>query len=104
KMTEQTPSPAPLRLYGRRKGKPLRPRHQHLMQDFLPQVSVTLDDLAEPQKIFSHHPSTVMFEIGFGAGAAVCLCVGHTGATARVMVFVQSFCLVISGIYGVNIS
>ncbi len=49
-------------LYGRRKGKPLRPHHTDLMQTLLPKISV---DLAHPLANTSAHR---WLEIGFGGG------------------------------------
>jgi tRNA (guanine-N7-)-methyltransferase len=60
------------KLYGRRKGRPLRARHRHLMETLLPHVKVTI---AEDQIPFDHGRlfgdqlyEEIWLEIGFGAG------------------------------------
>jgi len=56
--------------FGRRKGKPLRPGQQALMDDLLPQLRI---DTAQPapgslSALFDHRPAAVCLEIGFGGG------------------------------------
>ena len=60
----------PSRLFGRRKGRPLRVRKSGLMQDLLPQVQVVLPDTAklDPRSIFTPEVTRVWLEIGFGGG------------------------------------
>lgn len=62
--------PPERRLYGRRKGRPLRVRKSGLMQDLLPQVSFALveDQKLQPQTLFSFAPKEIWLEIGFGGG------------------------------------
>jgi len=62
-------SPHP-RLYGRRKGRPLHVRKTRLMQEFLPQVELTLpeDGKLDPYALFSPRPDKLWLEIGFGGG------------------------------------
>jgi len=55
------------RLYGRSKGKPLRSRHQHLVETLLPRVSVPLDGAVTAEVLFGE-PRPLHFEIGFGGG------------------------------------
>ncbi|SNY90392.1 tRNA (guanine-N7-)-methyltransferase [Cohaesibacter sp. ES.047] len=55
--------------FGRRKGKPLSPGQQALMEDVLPRISLNptkpIDDIAA---VFDHQPETIWMEIGFGGG------------------------------------
>jgi tRNA (guanine-N7-)-methyltransferase len=53
--------PAPDRLYGRQKGKKLRPRQQWLMAEFLPRLSW-------PGVPFAIPPREIWLEVGFGGG------------------------------------
>jgi tRNA (guanine-N7-)-methyltransferase len=53
--------PPPDRLYGRIKGKKLRPRQEWLMAEFLPRVSW-------PQVSFGMVPRETWLEVGFGGG------------------------------------
>ena len=64
----ETPS-SPSRLYGRRKGRPLRVRKTRLMKELLPQLEITLPDKKfDPFKLFPHAPKILWLEIGFGGG------------------------------------
>jgi tRNA (guanine-N7-)-methyltransferase len=58
------------RLYGRRKGRPLRVRKNQLMMDLLPAVKIDLVDEKpiDPSKFFNPAPSKIWLEIGFGGG------------------------------------
>ena len=58
------------RVYGRRKGRPLRVRKSHLMQELLPQLLISLKAgrLTSPQEIFKTPPRATVVEIGFGGG------------------------------------
>lgn len=58
------------RVYGRRKGRPLRPGRQALLDDLLPRVRVPVREGAriDPARLFEPAPSRVWLEIGFGAG------------------------------------
>jgi tRNA (guanine-N7-)-methyltransferase len=53
--------PPPDRLYGRIKGKKLRPRQEWLLAEFLPR-------LAWPDVPFNIAPSEIWLEVGFGGG------------------------------------
>lgn len=59
-------------LYGRRRGKPLRPARQALVERLLPELTIPLDGAAprslDPRRLFPHAPDEVWLEIGFGAG------------------------------------
>ena len=58
------------RLYGRRRGRPLRPGQQLLQQELLPQLSIALPAAGplDPAGLFPHPPAAVWLEIGFGGG------------------------------------
>lgn len=58
------------RLYGRRRGRPLRQGRRQLQQDLLPRLAVVLpeDDLLDPRTLFTPSAAAVWLEIGFGAG------------------------------------
>jgi tRNA (guanine-N7-)-methyltransferase len=60
----------PRRIYGRRRGRPLRPGQQQLKQDLLPQLAIKLPEagVLDPAELFAEWPSAVWLEIGFGAG------------------------------------
>jgi tRNA (guanine-N7-)-methyltransferase len=66
------PSEAPprQRLYGRKRGRPLRPGQQALMRDLLARLAVDLpaQDVLDPFPLFAGAPRAVWLEIGFGAG------------------------------------
>ncbi|MBL0942606.1 MAG: tRNA (guanosine(46)-N7)-methyltransferase TrmB, partial [Alphaproteobacteria bacterium] len=65
-------SSVPPKLYGRRKGRPLRIGHQRVMKDLLPQIEVTIgenQDLFSAHSLFGDKPyKEIWLEIGFGAG------------------------------------
>ena len=74
-------------LFGRRKGRPLRPHQAALMKTLLPKLAI---DLATPSPadladLFPHAPEMVRLEIGFGGGehliteAAQHRCMGFIG-------------------------
>jgi tRNA (guanine-N7-)-methyltransferase len=58
------------RLYGRRRGRPLRDGQLRLKQDLLPRVSIALPESGplDPFVLFPQRPPAVWLEIGFGAG------------------------------------
>lgn len=57
------------KFYGRRKGRPLRERHQRLIDNLLPKLAVDLSgDQVDMDGLFSHDPKEVWLEVGFGAG------------------------------------
>src|SRR5271170_2891109 len=66
-------SDAPLtrqRLYGRKRGRPLRAGQQHLVEVLLPRLAIDLAASAEidPALLFAGPPRSIWLEIGFGAG------------------------------------
>ncbi|MBV9815494.1 MAG: tRNA (guanosine(46)-N7)-methyltransferase TrmB [Alphaproteobacteria bacterium] len=62
--------PGSRRVYGRRRGRPLRPGLRDLKQSLLPQLSVGLpkDGVFDPAALFEPPPQAVWLEIGFGGG------------------------------------
>lgn len=66
------------RLYGRRKGRPLRVRKSALMQELLPGFTLNLPETGQlqPLDLFQPRPATCWLEIGFGSG-------GHLAAQAE---------------------
>ena len=60
----------PKRLFGRRKGRPLRTAQATLMETLLPQISipVPLDGTLAPFGLFEEMPEALRLEIGFGGG------------------------------------
>jgi len=63
------PPDAP-RLFGRRKGRPLRVRKSALFQNLLPQLEITLPEsgTVDPNSWFDFIPQALWLEIGFGGG------------------------------------
>jgi len=59
-----------LRSFGRRRGRKLSPRQQHLLDDLLPRVALPLavPCLERPGDLFQPPASRVWLEIGFGGG------------------------------------
>ncbi len=56
-------------LYGRRKGKALRPHQANLIDELLPQLSLDLSDrILDARALFTPSISDVWLEIGFGGG------------------------------------
>src|SRR5690348_12396024 len=60
----------PRRIYGRRRGRPLRPGQRRLKQDLLPRLAIELPEagVLDPAALFAERPTAVWLEIGFGAG------------------------------------
>lgn len=58
------------RLYGRRKGRPLRNRKSQLMRDLLPSLQIVLPSQkkADPISLFPFSYEALWLEIGFGGG------------------------------------
>ncbi|TYC51856.1 tRNA (guanosine(46)-N7)-methyltransferase TrmB [Rhodobacterales bacterium] len=56
--------------YGRRKGKPLSPRREALMENELPRLGLNLDapPPADLKDLFSADVDTICLEVGFGGG------------------------------------
>jgi tRNA (guanine-N7-)-methyltransferase len=64
------PHDKPTRVYGRRKGRPLRVRKSHLMNELLPRLRITLmpGTRIRLQDLFEKSLSATVLEIGFGGG------------------------------------
>src|SRR4051812_47445510 len=62
-------SAPPRRIYGRRRGRKLRPGQQRLHERLLPHLAVTLPEtgMLDPASLFAGRPDPVWLEIGFGA-------------------------------------
>lgn len=60
----------PRRVYGRRRGRPLRQGRRRLAESLLPQTAIALPDQRplDPSTLFPTPPAEVWLEIGFGAG------------------------------------
>ena len=58
----------PDRLYGRRRGHPLRPRQQRLLEETLPRLRLAPEQAAEPHAAFAAPVRAVWLEVGFGGG------------------------------------
>ncbi len=63
-------SSPPRRLYGRRRGRPLREGRRRLAETLLPQIAITLpaEGALDPRTLFGAPPPAVWLEIGFGGG------------------------------------
>ncbi len=55
-------------LYGRFRGKALRPHQARLIAELLPELEIDAAALAEPQRLFAFAPREIRLEIGFGGG------------------------------------
>lgn len=56
-------------IYGRRRGRRLRPGREQLLHDILPKVEVTLSDVSStPTSLFESSVHDLWLEIGFGSG------------------------------------
>jgi len=58
----------PDRLYGRRRGHPLRPRQQLLLDATLPRMRLSPDQARDPRRAFANPDAPLWFEVGFGGG------------------------------------
>jgi tRNA (guanine-N7-)-methyltransferase len=58
----------PDRLYGRRRGHPLRPRQQRLLDITLPRLRLTAEQAADPLAAFAMPGAPLWLEVGFGGG------------------------------------
>jgi tRNA (guanine-N7-)-methyltransferase len=58
----------PDRLYGRRRGHPLRPRQQRLLDVTLPRLRLTAEGAADPRAAFGLPDAPLWLEVGFGGG------------------------------------
>jgi len=63
-----TPEGIPDRLYGRRRGHPLRPRQHKLLDVTLPRLRLTAEQAARPRDAFAAPVEELWLEIGFGGG------------------------------------
>jgi tRNA (guanine-N7-)-methyltransferase len=70
-MTDASQDPA-RRLYGRRKGRPLRKRKSSLLETLLPGLELPVpqpgDRIADPAALFPRPVDDVWLEVGFGSG------------------------------------
>ncbi|UFN49915.1 tRNA (guanine(46)-N(7))-methyltransferase TrmB [Roseomonas sp. OT10] len=73
---EGGPPAVPDRLYGRRRGHPLRVRQQRLLEAGAPRLSLDPARLDDPAAAFATRPAALWLEIGFGGGE-------HAEALAR---------------------
>lgn len=60
--------PATDRLYGRRRGHPLRDRQKRLFTLYLPRIKFPIETVQNPRDGFGKPPSAIWLEIGFGGG------------------------------------
>jgi tRNA (guanine-N7-)-methyltransferase len=58
----------PDRLYGRRRGHPLRPRQQRLLDVTLPRLRLSADQARDPLAAFGMPGAKLWLEVGFGGG------------------------------------
>ncbi len=63
-----TPDGIPDRLYGRRRGHPLRPRQQRLLKVTLPRLRLAAGAAADPRGAFGVPDAPLWLEVGFGGG------------------------------------
>lgn len=56
------------RVHGRRRGRPLRPGRQALLDTLLPRLAVPTDRWIDPQTLFGRPVHAVWLEVGFGGG------------------------------------
>ncbi|CAA9236914.1 MAG: tRNA (guanine(46)-N(7))-methyltransferase, partial [uncultured Acetobacteraceae bacterium] len=66
--TNATPEGIPDRLYGRRRGHPLRARQQRLMEVTLPRLRLSPEVAAGPRAAFPASVNALWLEVGFGGG------------------------------------
>ena len=66
--TAATPEGIPDRLYGRRRGHPLRARQQRLLEVTLPRLRLSPVAAADPRTTFPGAVDEVWLEVGFGGG------------------------------------
>lgn len=74
------------RLYGRRRGRRLRTRQQHLLEEALPRLAISLpprvDSPLDLDSLFGRPVATAALEIGFGAGEHLAWQAAHARETA----------------------
>jgi tRNA (guanine-N7-)-methyltransferase len=58
------------RIYGRRRGRPLRAGRERLAAELLPRLAIALPEqgLLDPVRLFDGPPAAIWLEIGFGGG------------------------------------
>ncbi len=58
------------RLYGRKRGRPLRPAQRGLVEELLPRLAIGLPSAGylDPRPLFPKAPGSVWLEIGYGSG------------------------------------
>lgn len=88
---DYTPDGIPARLYGRRRGHPLRPRQQRLLDLTLPRLRLADAEAAAP-------PSPLWLEVGFGGGEhTLALLAAHPDVTLIASeVFENGLCSLLS--------
>src|SRR5439155_26873790 len=62
--------PSPRRVYGRRRGRPLRQGRRLLAESLLPRLAITLPraGVLDPTTLFPSPSAAAWLEVGFGAG------------------------------------
>jgi tRNA (guanine-N7-)-methyltransferase len=103
---EGVPEGVPNRLYGRRRGHPLRPRQQRLLDVTLPRLRLPAGAAADPLAAFASlprasgeaRPSALWLEVGFGGGEhALAQVAAHPGtALIASEVFENGLCSLLS--------
>lgn len=63
--------PSPNRLYGRRRGHCLRTRQKRLLDETLPRIRLSLEQIGDIDSLFYRKPQQIWFEVGFGGGEHV---------------------------------
>ncbi len=88
----------PDRLYGRRRGHPLRPRQQRLLDITLPRLRLTQAEAADPRAAFGMPGAPLWLEVGFGGGEhALAQLAAHPGvAFIASEVFENGLCSLLS--------
>ncbi|MCX8133080.1 MAG: tRNA (guanine(46)-N(7))-methyltransferase TrmB [Roseococcus sp.] len=93
-MSEQNlPQGVPLRLYGRRRGHPLRPRQQRLLAETLPRLRLRREEIPAL-------PRPLWLEVGFGGGEhTLAQIAAHPGVTYLASeVFENGLCSLLSAL------
>jgi tRNA (guanine-N7-)-methyltransferase len=88
----------PDRLYGRRRGHPLRPRQQRLLDETLPRLRLAPAQAADPLAAFGMQGAPLWLEVGFGGGEHALDQVAANPAVAYVAseVFENGLCSLLS--------
>ena len=63
--------PSPNRLYGRQRGHSLRPRQKKLLDETLPRIRLSLEQIEHLASLFNQKPQQIWFEVGVGGGEHV---------------------------------